>query len=194
MPEQQHGRPSQSEIDQAWASLRATRSVDRSEDLQTGMAALKETRSAELIKVSVELNSVLEWFAQRHRLDEIQFVSKMLSLPEVVQALAEVSVTDPFASIADLTYLHGVQLDGEIARLLIIGGAYRKFQGTAKQGKDLALKFTNGIIAERYDDFEIYQSSAAWSPWFNPVCWSISFFIFDRKTFQFWILVFTDWD
>lgn len=85
-------------------------------------------------------------------------------------------------------------LDGELARALVIGGAYRRFEGTPRAAKDLGARVCEALFGDRYLDVEVFRCWKAWSPWFHDIAWDSTCFVVDRRFQAVSILVSTDTD
>ena len=76
-----------------------------------------------------------EWFATRNRWDEIAFCARLLTHPDVRRKVPDLTRDAKFDEEVAFEWGSPLTLDGEFARALVFGGAY-KFDGTAKMAKD----------------------------------------------------------
>lgn len=87
-------------------------------------------------------------------------------------------------------------LDGLIAELLVMGGAFKSkvFQGSGKEAKELSLKLCRELFEERYEDIIVFTSSTPWSEWFCRIGWDITILVIDKRKRLVWGLALTDTD
>ena len=87
-----------------------------------------------------------------------------------------------------------MRFDGDLAALLVIGGAYRRFRGDWRTAKAVALRAADELLDGRLEDFAIFYSEEAWSPWFFDVAWDESWILLDEGHAEATIIVTTDTD
>lgn len=85
-------------------------------------------------------------------------------------------------------------LDGELAALLVRGGAYERFRGTHREAKAIAVAAARDLIDDRYEDFEVFHSYRAWSPWFFDNAWDQTWLLVDRRDAEVTLICTTDTD
>ncbi len=139
-------------------------------------------------------SAVLDYFAPRGRLDEIQFWSRMLQTPAVVEALPWLG--DVYPGKKEITFhpLSAYYLDGDLAETLMKGGAYRHFAGTAKEAKQIGLDFCSVVFENRYDELTVRKTKDVWADWFMFTPWDNTWLGLDHRERRFWILCGTDTD
>lgn len=95
-------------------------------------------------------------------------------------------------------WYHPVFIDGYIAYLLIRGGAYTtdKYKGHYSEAKDLGKQFDQEIIDGNYEEFTAWRiQETQWSDWFQGVPhWDDTLILFDKKSKEIWLLMFTSTD
>jgi hypothetical protein len=134
------------------------------------------------------------WFASRNRWDEIAFCSRFLSHPGVREKLPELTRDSKFDDDVGFEWGSSLTLDGELARALVIGGAYKKFEGTPKAAKELGARVCEALFGDRYLDVEVFRCWKAWSPWFHDVAWDSTCFVIDRRLRTVSLFASTDTD
>jgi hypothetical protein len=114
---------------------------------------------------------VIGLFASRNRYSEFGFFAHFLSSAAVRTSLPELRIAESLDhNLAfEESWAGTLSLDGELAATLVHGGAYERFAGTPAEAKQLGLAFVDAIVGTRHDQFHVYRSHAAWSPWFFDV-------------------------
>jgi hypothetical protein len=56
-------------------------------------------------------------------------------------------------------------LDGMLATVLVQGGAYHRYDGSARDAKDIAAAAVDALTGRRYEDFRLDVSFTDWTPW-----------------------------
>jgi hypothetical protein len=103
-----------------------------------------------------------DWFASRNRWDEISFFSRLLSSSSVSSSLPAVTKEATFDESVTFEWGSSLTLDGELARALVIGGAYKKFEGPPRAAKELAARVCDAMFGDRFLDIEVFK---CWKPW-----------------------------
>lgn len=192
---QQH--PSRKAIADLTADLTITLEDGHDEAVDALLAAMRHVFAngdAQYASFLIGPSSVLDYFAARDQLDEIQFWTRMLQAPAVVEALPWLG--DAYFDIKEISFntLSAYYLDGDLAQTVVKGGAYLRFPGTAEEAKILGLDFCSGVFDNRYDELIVRKSKDAWASWFKYAPWDNTWLGLDRRTRRFWILCGTDTD
>lgn len=114
--------------------------------------------------------------------------------PTVKAALPKVTEACSFDESIAFDWGSPFTLDGELARALVLGGAYKKFDGTARDAKSLGMRVCDSLFGERFLDVEVFRCWKAWSPWFHDVAWDSTIVLIDRRLQEVSVLVSTDTD
>jgi hypothetical protein len=145
-------------------------------------------------RFQVEGNEDFNWFATRNRWDEIAFFSRFFLHPVVTSTLPDVTKGASFDESVAFEWGSSLTLDGELARSLVIGGAYKRFEGAAREAKALGIRAADALFGDRYLDIETFRCWNAWSPWFHDVAWDSTLVLIDRRLQAISVLVSTDTD
>lgn len=194
--EQKH--PSEEDVQQMWSKLQVTPVPFQHpalDELLEQFRAIYVNGGAVFARFQLSEDPVLQWFGSRDRLPEISFFDRFLTTPAAASALPSLSIPNPLA--APLTLREDTSpltFDGELAKVLVQGGAYMSFEGTAIEAKALGARFCEALIGQRYDEIKMYISREAWSPWFGNVAWDFTWFGVDKRNSQIWLLCATDTD
>jgi hypothetical protein len=133
-------------------------------------------------------DATLQWYASRHRLEDINFFSEFVSSRAVIDAL------EPLRQAVEIEWGNAFTLDGDLGFTLFQGGAYERFAGTSRQAKELGARVCDELFGDRFDEISVYKSSLAWSDWFYDVAWDVTWFIIDHRNCRIWMLCLTDTD
>lgn len=198
VPNREQHRPSEEEIEQMWQELEVVSIPLKDPAVDELLKQLRKTHQnggAEFARFQLSSHPVLEWFGSRDLLNEINFFEQFVTLPSVMDGLSALEIEIPLATSLDLTDdTSAFTLDGELGEILVFGGAYEEFQGTAKQAKDLGMKFCEALFQSRYDEIQMYISQEPWTEWFADVAWDVTWFGVDKRNSQIWVLCITDTD
>jgi hypothetical protein len=135
-----------------------------------------------------------DWFATRNRWHEISFFTRLLSSSSVSNALPEVTTEATFDASVTFEWGSSLTLDGELARALVNGGAYKKFEGPPRAAKELAARACDAIFGDRFLDIEVFRCWKSWSRWFHDGAWDTTYVIIDRRDQAVSVLASTDTD
>lgn len=83
---------------------------------------------------------------------------------------------------------------GRLAKIICGGGTFVQPAEPIGTVVKLTARFVEKIIQNRFNDFKIYYLYEAWSDWFYGIVCDLTFFLFDMRKGQFWILVLADND
>jgi hypothetical protein len=150
--------------------------------------------AAAFARFEVKGNREFDWFASRNRWDEIAFFQQMLSHPVVRSRIPEVTKDANFDESIKFEWGSSLVLDGELARALVSGGAYKRFEGTPRAAKDLGGRVCEALFGDRFLDVEVFRCWKAWSAWFHDVAWDNTCVLIDRRLQQVSFLFSTDTD
>lgn len=144
----------------------------------------------------VDDDEVIGWFASRNRFSEFGFFAHFLGSAAVRTELPDLRVSDPLDR--GLTFTESwsgtLSLDGELAAILVHGGAYGKFTGTSVEAKQLGSAFVDAVVGARHEQFHVYLSHRAWNPWFHDVAWDSTYLLIDDADKAITLLCVTDTD
>jgi len=191
-------RPSEEEAQQMWGELQVTPVPFQHpalDELLERFRAIYVNGGAEFARFQLSENPVLQWFGSRNKLHEISFFERFLTAPAAASALPSLSIQNPLPSPLNLKEdTSAFTFDGEVAKVLVRGGSYMSFQGTASEAKAIGVRFCDALFGQRYDEIKMYISYDAWSPWFGNVAWDVTWFGVDKRNSQIWLLCATDTD
>jgi hypothetical protein len=138
------------------------------------------------------------WFTFTSFLDVDQDVHDLLGSAAARAALADLGLPDPWPHARPPRFewtLDGpLTLDGELAGVLVRGGAYVRFDGTAAQAKALAVAAVDELLQDRFEDVLVWGTSDPWTPWFQGVAWDRTWLVVDRARGEVTVLCVTDTD
>ena len=109
-----------------WQSL-ALNPIDSPPDTEPYLAELRQVNVNGAVifgDFQIEGNKSLDWFASRNRWDEVDFFRRLLSHSALQQRWPELVKKIRDDEFPDFEWGSSLTLDGELARSLVIGGAY----------------------------------------------------------------------
>lgn len=194
-------RPSLDELIASWTHLRwDARDLDEPAlDRYLDALAATRTNGGYLIGrwQAVEYSDVTHWFASRNRLDEYELFRTLFASSAFRRRMPDLRVPGDLARVpGGLTeqWAGPLMLDGAWAGLIVTGGAYGRFDGTARAAKEIATAATDALIGGRFEDFRIDLSHEAWTPWFADVAWDTTYVLTDMRHAEVTVLCATDTD
>jgi hypothetical protein len=190
-------RPSDSATDWLWRTVEVQALDSTPPVVEEYLSALRRVNvNGDVVyaRFAVSGSRDFAWFATRNRWDEIAFFARLLTHPAVRRKLPELTRDAKFGEEVAFEWGSSLTLDGELARALVIGGAYKKFDGTAKVAKELGGRVCEALFGERYAEVEVFRCWKAWSPWFHDVAWDSTCFVIDRRLQEVSVLASTDTD
>ncbi len=164
------------------------------DDLLAAMRIIYANGDAQYASFFLGPSAVLDYFAPRDQLDEIDFWRRMLESDAVAQQLPWLG--DTYFDRRPVTFhpLSAYYLDGDLAETLMKGGAYLRFPGTAAEAKGLGRDFCTAVFANRFDEMLLRKTKDAWAAWFEMAPWDNTWLGLDRRTRRFWLLCTRDID
>ena len=196
-PNWEQERPSPSDVLKMWGELQITYeplTLPALDDVLGHLRATHANGGAEFAQFRVSEHPTLHWFGSRNRLDEIDFFDRFLYSPAVSFALPPLKIGASGVSGTGFEWGNSLTLDGEIAQMLVQGGAYDKFAGPAREAKAMAGRFCEAVFGERFTEVQVYKSHKPWSDWFYGVAWDATWLGFDKRHVKVWLLCVTDTD
>ncbi len=188
-------RPSFTDTARAVREMAIQPVPDNDESVDVLLQELRATRSEALFaKFHVSGSKDLDWYASRNRWDDLGFAPAFLSHPEVCQCLPALTKRATLGDKIAFKSEDALTLDGILARVLISGGAYAKYQRGAREAKRIGALFCGAVFQDRFDDVEVLCCWDAWSAWFCDVAWDMTIVIIDRRHQHVSLLCSTDTD
>jgi hypothetical protein len=196
---QDQDMPSESEFQDFLAEFQVESEPWRHPALDKLLELLRFTHvngGAEFASFKLATHPVLSWFVSRGRFHEMDVFEQFLALPTVVASLPELAIEYPFSEAPEFEFEWGrsFTLDGEIAQTLVVGGAYDRFTGTAKEAKEIGMQFCNALFDGRFTEVEVCRTSKAWTHWFRGYVWDHTWLGVDKREQRIWLLCVTDTD
>jgi hypothetical protein len=195
-PDWKQEKPARAEVENLTSALRLRVSAPETPNVLAVLAQLRTDRGnggAHLVRIDVAPNRVFNWYASRNRLYEHGVLTKLLTHPDVVDAVRDVNL-DRATCEPVFTLLATFDFDCIVANALFTGGAYSTHRGDGRAQRYLALALCEELFGARFGEISAYVSHEAWTPWFLSVAWDMTLVAFDRRTSTLWLLVATDED
>jgi len=149
---------------------------------------------AQYARFALTGNADFNWFATRNRWQELDFFTQLLTHPVVRTALPGVTRGMKRTHLAHFEWASSLTLDGELARLLVAGGAYQAFAGPPREAKQLGGQLCEALFDDRYLEVEVYRNYSPWSAWFQDVAWDSTHLLIDRRLQEVSLICATDTD
>lgn len=144
---------------------------------------------------AVEYSDATAWFMSRNRLDEYDLLRIFFRSKVVRKGLAELQIPRKIKrGLFEEQPAGALCLDGSLAGVIVHGGAYERFRGSAGEAKELAAAAVEALTQNRFEDFRVDVSEAAWTPWFHDIAWDHTFVLTDFANAELTVLCITDTD
>ena len=197
----QQDRPTLDELIASWTSLAWERVTVEEQPLLDYAETLRGVyRNGDVLLGrwrATGATDVAAWFVSRNQLDYYELHRHLFDDPVVREDLQEIEMPEQVGRVpAGLAeqWQGALSLDGLLAGLLVLGGAYRSFDGRAAQAKEIAARAVWALIGDRYEDVRVDLSHAAWTPWFRDIAWDTTIVVTDRGRREVTVLLATDSD
>jgi hypothetical protein len=145
---------------------------------------------------AVEYSDTTAWFTSRNRIEEYDLFRVLLGSKVVRKSLPELQI--PRELTGDLGFEQrwagSLCLDGILAGVIVTGGAYKAYQGPAREAKALAAAAVEALTQNRFEDFRLDVSDEPWSPWFFDIAWDHTLVLTDFANAELTVLCITDTD
>jgi hypothetical protein len=136
---------------------------------------------------------VIHWFISRNRFDELDFFEHFLTSDAVREVLPSLKAPASLNSIK-WEWWSPYLLGGDLARTLMFGGAYRKYEKGGRSAKDLGEGVCSDLFGDRFEDVRVLRTGDAWSGWFRKIAWDMTWVGVDKRDLKIWVLCLTDTD
>lgn len=144
----------------------------------------------------IGINTHLDWFGSRNRLDEINFLPNFLRHKDVVASLKKEGAgpIDNFVFQYPIEKISGFDFDTHLAALEYFGGAYHEYrESDLFKCRENAFEFWKKYTEGRLLDFAIFETTEAWGDWFFTIH-DETYLIYDSLRRRVTLLVLADSD
>lgn len=141
-------------------------------------------------------DDAMSWFMARNRFGEYGLFEHFFDDRDVQIGLQSLGIQGRARELANLLqhdWSGGLTLDGQLASIIVHGGAYKQFDGSAREAKKLATTVADLLTEQRYEDIHLHTTYAKWSPWFSGI-WDRTYVITDKQRAEITVLCVTDVD
>ncbi|MEV6239846.1 hypothetical protein [Lentzea sp. NPDC051838] len=135
------------------------------------------------------------WYLSRNRFADYHFLRFFFSDAVVREGLRDLKIPEkPDDGSFEEQWAGSLCLDGLLAGLIVNGGAYKAFDGPAREAKAIATAAVEALTQNRFEDFRVDISHAPWTPWFHDIAWDITYVLTDLANAEVTVLCVTDTD
>lgn len=144
---------------------------------------------------AVSYSNVTGWFVSRWMSEEYELLRLLFESQAFREAFPQLQAPERLDRVpGGLAREHVLMLDGYLAQILVRGGAYTTFRGSAARAKDLATAGVDAVTGRRFEDFEVHVSQSPWTGWFCDVAWDQTIVVLDRRDAEVTVICATDTD
>lgn len=138
------------------------------------------------------------WFRTSALVYADESFSRLLGSEAARQGMPAVLEPPPFSTSSPPRFAQvpggALGLDGDLPKLLVLGGACRRFNGAQRLAKAAAREAVFDLLEDRFEDFEMYFSDESWSRWFSDVFWDQTWILVDHRDAEVTVICTTDTD
>lgn len=144
---------------------------------------------------AVDFPDTTAWFLSRNRFEEYDFLRVFFGDAVVRDGLPDLEIPPrPDTSGFEQQWAGSLCLDGLLAGVIVDGGAYKRFTRPAREAKAIAVAAVEALTQNRFEDFRVDVSHAAWTPWFQDIAWDHTYVLTDLANAEVTVLCITDTD
>lgn len=189
-------RPNETQLSDLWKAIKMTRINIWSDAANTLKEKIKETHSnggIQLHKYKFEANKHFDWFAQRNRLDEIEFLKNIFKHKELEDYRNDLKIIDNIPKVKITQYSRDIyELPGQLSRIMGSGGAYNSIE--QRLAWTISTEFIKEEFDNRFEEFNSFDFSIETAQWFQYIAWDYSTLLFDKRKYEIIIIDITDSD
>jgi hypothetical protein len=120
-------------------------------------------------------------------------ISSFLTRPSVRVAVPELQLPAALDPPPKFGYKGPFELEGQLTQTLLVGGAYRQFDGTVQEARQISRDFVEELVADRWLNVAVVAIGLL-TEWFYDVAWDAFLIVFDQQGRRFWLICITDTD
>ncbi len=189
-------RPTDEQIESLWDNITISPLNSWSKAAEVLKEKFKETYvngGAQLHKYKITGNKHFIWFAERNRLDEINFLPNFFSHHELKNYREDLKIKNNVPGNKGLKSPTDIfNLVGDLAQLLGHGGAYRNLESS--EAWKVSCDFVNEEFQNRFDEVLSFYYFIESADWFYNINWDYSILLFDKRNYEITIIDITDTD
>jgi len=189
-------RPTSSEVAGLWSSIRLSQLDNWSSSTNNLKEKISETHcngGIQLHKYKVSSNRYFDWFAQRNRLGEIDFLKNIFKHKDLEDYRADLEIKDNKPVVKNVKYWTDIyELPGRLSRIMGLGGAYKNID--QRHAWTIATDFVKDEFENRFEEFNSYDFVIEAAQWFHNIAWDSSILLFDKRKYEITIIDITDTD
>jgi len=144
---------------------------------------------------AVDYADTAAWFVARNRAEEFELLRVFFDSEAVREGLSDLQIPSPLGS-GDGGFQQertgSLCLDGILADVILSGGAYGRYRGSAMDAKALAGAAVEALTQNRLEDFRVHVSLVPWTPWFEGATWDRTYVLTDTANAEITVFCVTD--
>ena len=189
-------RPTSSELIGLWNSIKLSRLHNWTASTSTLRDKISETHcngGIQLHKYKISGNRHFDWFAQRNRLDEIDFLKNIFRHKDLEDYRTDLEIYNNNPKVKAIKYWTDIyELPGRLSRIMGLGGAYKSID--QRHAWTIATDFIKDEFENRFEEFNSYGFVIEEAQWFHDIAWDSSILLFDKRKYEIIIIDITDTD
>ena len=150
--------------------------------------------AVEFMSFGMPKHRIWDWYSSRNQYHELGFFKYFWCHSDVVKHFPHKLDDINFFDMKVFNHSSPYVLGGELAWILVGGGAYKQFKGQGNEAKKIGEEAAAELIDDNYDQVLVYHSGSAWCSFFYDVAWDHSFVVFDQRRHLIHVILATDTD
>jgi hypothetical protein len=192
-------RPSLPELTKSWQTVRWEQVPILPSALDTYVAEVRSIYVNGDCLVArfraLSYSEVAAWFVSRWMSEEYELFRLLFESQAFRDAFPQLQVPVGHDRVpGGLARESMLMLDGYLAQILVHGGAYTTFRGSAARAKELATAAVDAVTGRRFEDFEVHVSQSPWTGWFYDIAWDHTIVMLNRRDAEVTVICATDTD
>jgi hypothetical protein len=163
------------------------------DELLAEIRATHVNGGAEFAMFELRTTPPVNWYLARNRFGEIGFFEHLLQSAAFRAALPKVAAPEGLGAL-EWQWSSSYVFDGDLAQLLMAGGAYEKTKKSGPEAKQLGAAVCESLFGDRYEEVMLFKTFKPWGPWFCDVAWDATWVGVDKGAKRIWVLCVTDTD
>ena len=189
-------RPNLLDITKIWDSIKFSRLENWTSSTKLLKETIFETHSIggiQLHRYKISSDKNFDWFAQRNRLDEIEFLKNVFRHKDLENYRNDLEIKNENIEVKNIKFWTDIyDTPALLARAMGYGGAYEKIDH--RLAWKIATDFINDEFENRFEEFICYSFVINEAQWFWNIAWDNSILLFDKRKSEITIIDITDSD
>lgn len=188
--------PTSSEMAELWNFIKLSRLDNWTSSTNTLKEKISETHcngGVQLHKYKASSNLHFDWFVQRNRLYEIDFLKNIFRHKDLKDYRKNLKIKNNKPKVNNVDYWTDIyDLPEKLSKIMGYGGAFKCID--QRKAWAIATDFIKDEFENRFEEFNSIEFEIESSKWFHNIAWDYSILLFDKRKYEIIIIDITDTD